>query len=180
MRTCRALAWRSEWLCQGCWPSLWWWRRLPALASPNLLSWHSPKAPSKCPATPRCFLDVTVESVHEASVPEQGLEEDSSSPSAQQSPEPEGQQGSPPREESPSMPGSTSEGDRELGEKAEALGVCTPSSEESDFQSVASMYNYTIRLSREALERSAQAYSLLQVPCTDNGTVQRMAQCIIK
>uniref|UniRef100_A0A8C5Z0D0 Ankyrin repeat and MYND domain containing 1 n=1 Tax=Marmota marmota marmota TaxID=9994 RepID=A0A8C5Z0D0_MARMA len=147
---------------------------------PNVAERTLPQAPPKCPVTPSCFLDVNVESVHEASMPAQGLEEGSLSPSAQPSPESPGQQGSPPREESPTVQGSASDRDRELGEKAEDLGVCTLSSEDSNFQSMACMYNYALRLSREVLERSAQAYSLLRVPCMDKGTVRRMAQGMIK
>uniref|UniRef100_A0A8D2B4W5 Ankyrin repeat and MYND domain containing 1 n=1 Tax=Sciurus vulgaris TaxID=55149 RepID=A0A8D2B4W5_SCIVU len=147
---------------------------------PNVAERTLPQAPPKCPVAPSCLPDVNVESLHEASVPAQSLEEGSLSPGTRQSPESTGQQSSPPREESPSMQGSASDGDRELGEKAEAVDVRTLSSEESNFQSMVCMYNYSIRLSREILEKSAQAYSVLQGPCLDKGTVRRMAQCIAK
>ncbi|XP_047402141.1 ankyrin repeat and MYND domain-containing protein 1 isoform X2 [Sciurus carolinensis] len=147
---------------------------------PNVAERTLPQAPPKCPVTLSCFPDVNVESLHEASVPAQSLEEGSLSPGTRQSPESTGQQSSPPREESPSMQGSASDGDRELGEKAEAVDARTLSSEESKFQSMVCMYNYSIQLSREILEKSAQAYSTLQGPCLDKGTVRRMAQCIAK
>ncbi|KAM4836508.1 ankyrin repeat and MYND domain-containing protein 1 isoform 2-T2 [Thomomys bottae] len=52
---------------------------------------------------------------------------------------------------------------------------------ETNFESSLCVRNYTIRLSRDILEKSARAYSMLQVPSfPDKGTVRKMAQSMLE
>jgi hypothetical protein len=78
---------------------------------------------------------------------------------------------------------SSVKGDPEQGleETEDNMDITTLSSHETNFESSQCVHNYSIKLSQDILEKSARAYSMLQVPCfADKGTVRRMAQAMLE
>ncbi|XP_048200353.1 ankyrin repeat and MYND domain-containing protein 1 [Perognathus longimembris pacificus] len=62
-----------------------------------------------------------------------------------------------------------------------APNMSTLYSTETNFESSQCVHNYTIKLSKDILERSAKAYSMLQAPSfPDKGTVRKMAQSMLE
>lgn len=68
--------------------------------------------------------------------------------------------------------------EKELEDVSENVDASTMYSVDTNFESNKCLRNYTINVSRDILEKSAQAYSsLLQSPCFPyKGTVRKMAQ----
>ncbi|XP_021103095.1 ankyrin repeat and MYND domain-containing protein 1 isoform X3 [Heterocephalus glaber] len=101
-----------------------------------------------------------------------GSQEDGSAPGTQQSLESESS--------FPSGQGTVSDRERGLEGLPGGLDVSPPCSE-AHFESDLCVRSYSIQLSRDMLEKSAQAYSMLQVPgAPDKGTVRSMAWSMVK
>ncbi|XP_016059122.1 PREDICTED: ankyrin repeat and MYND domain-containing protein 1 [Miniopterus natalensis] len=96
-----------------------------------------------------------------------------------------GQRGSPQKWASTPPRGSVSEVDRGLGDTLESLDQCSLyTASETNFESNLCVQNFPFELSRDMLERSAQAYSMLQVSSgdtgSDKGTMRQMALSMIE
>ncbi|XP_023115728.2 ankyrin repeat and MYND domain-containing protein 1 isoform X14 [Felis catus] len=113
-----------------------------------------------------------------------GGEEDRLSPGArlsQESPD----LGSSPRKQDLSPWDSSSDPEKGPDGTEGSLDRCAPGSQETDFESAACVRNFSFGLSRDLLERSAQARSMPKAPCFsatgfDKGTVRKMALAAVE
>ncbi|XP_043434300.1 ankyrin repeat and MYND domain-containing protein 1 isoform X5 [Prionailurus bengalensis] len=113
-----------------------------------------------------------------------GSEEDHLSPGArlsQESPD----LGSSPRKQDLSPWDSSSDLEKGPDGTERSLDRCAPGSQETDFESAVCVRNFSFGPSRDLLERSAQARSVLKAPCFsatgfDKGTVRKMALAAVE
>ncbi|XP_037704769.1 ankyrin repeat and MYND domain-containing protein 1 isoform X2 [Choloepus didactylus] len=86
---------------------------------------------------------------------------------------------------STSRPGSVHNLEQGLDEAPGNLDKCTLCSYETNFESNLCVHGFSIKLSADMLEKSAQVYSMLRTPSVgasdhDKGTVRRMAQSMVR
>ncbi|XP_029417501.1 ankyrin repeat and MYND domain-containing protein 1 isoform X5 [Nannospalax galili] len=72
--------------------------------------------------------------------------------------------------------GASSNPEKESENVAENLDASTLYSMETNFESTMCLHNYSIHISKDILEKSAQAYSSLKASSADKGTMRKMAQ----
>lgn len=114
-----------------------------------------------------------------------GSEEDGLSAGTQPSRESPDPGGNPQEWEPVSPRGSVSDLEKGMVGVAGSPDRCTPGSQETDFESDVCVHNYTIELSQDLLEKSAQAHSTLKrqslgAPGSVKGTMRRMALAMIE
>ncbi|XP_028746466.1 ankyrin repeat and MYND domain-containing protein 1 isoform X1 [Peromyscus leucopus] len=82
------------------------------------------------------------------------------------------------KRDTPSVKSPSSDIEKKTEDTAENVDASTMYSVDTNFDSNVCMRNYSIHVSKDILEKSAQAYSsLLNIPsCSDKGTVRKMAQ----
>lgn len=82
------------------------------------------------------------------------------------------------KQDTPSVKSVSSDMEKELEDTVENVDASTLHSIDTNFESNMCLRNYSIHVSNDILEKSAQAYSsLLHVPSiSDKGTVRKMAQ----
>uniref|UniRef100_A0A8C0LL24 Ankyrin repeat and MYND domain containing 1 n=1 Tax=Canis lupus dingo TaxID=286419 RepID=A0A8C0LL24_CANLU len=114
-----------------------------------------------------------------------GSEEDGLSAGTQPSRESPDPGGNPQKWEPVSPRGSVSDLEKGMVGVAGSPDRCTPGSQETDFESDVCVHNYTIELSQDLLEKSAQAHSTLKSQSLGatgsvKGTMRRMALAMIE
>lgn len=147
--------------------------------------WYFPKENPKPPfipiPSPSC-VEMITESPCEMVAPDPGGREQKPQPHTSGSQENGLALGTRPSSESASPSGQSTISNRRRGPDGVPEGLdVSPLCSETHFESDLCVHNYSIQLSSGMLEKSAQAYSTLQVPAVpDKGTVRKMAWSMVE